>query len=224
MIKARTDFLDTGAYLPLAKHVGGQLAKLFEDKKDINIIDAGCGEGYYTCEYAKAMPGAYLYGVDISKAGIDHAASRARGSVPKLSNVSFIVGSAFKLPFKDSIADAVVSTFAPVSNDEYARVLKKGGHLLIISPAKKHLLSLKSILYDKPYENETNTYALNKFELISMHTLEYTAHISGNDKLKALFTMTPYYYKTSKQASARLDDVNELDVECAFEIRDYTLL
>ncbi len=223
MIRARSYFLDSGAYLPLAEMTGRLLGELCP-KEGADIIDAGCGEGYYTCVYAKMLRGADIYGIDISKHGIDHAASRARNCEPKLSNVHLAVGSAFRLPFKSGVADAVVSTFAPVSNDEYSRVLRRGGKLVIVSPAPKHLFSLKALLYDKPYENEPNIYALGKFEHTDTKFLEYTAHIADSKTLKALFAMTPYYYKTSAKAASRLDSVNGLDIECAFEIRIYTAL
>ncbi|MFR5118979.1 MAG: hypothetical protein ACLTD2_02990 [Ruminococcus sp.] len=47
-------------------------------------------------------------------------------------------------------------TFAPVSNDEYARVLKDGGKLVVVSPSPRHLFELKEVLYEKPYENKPN--------------------------------------------------------------------
>ena len=131
------------------------------------------------------------------------------------------VASAFSLPVREECADVVISCFAPVSNDEYARVLKKGGHLLIASPTENHLLGLKNVLYDKPYLNEPNVYALNKFSLVETHKLEYKGELTSSEQIMALFTMTPYYFKTPAEAVERLRSLSRLETDIGFEIRDY---
>lgn len=93
-----------------------------------------------------------------------------------ITNCEFAVASSFQLPFIDKFADLIVCTFAPVSNDEYARVLKDGGKLVVVSPSPRHLFELKEVLYEKPYENKPNVYGLNKFdesEEMILNTLWY---------------------------------------------------
>ena len=222
MIRARSEFLDSGLYEPLAQKVGQLICELTGHIKEPVVIDSGCGEGYYTCIYAALNERALFLGIDISKHGIDHAASRAR--MASLDNARFAVASSFSLPFRAECADAVISCFAPVSNDEYARVLKKGGRLIIVSPTERHLFGLKAMLYDKPYENEPNVYALNKFSLIRTERLEYEGELKSSDEIMALFTMTPYYYKTSAEAVEKLKTINTLKTELGFEIRIYEKL
>lgn len=222
MIRARSAFLDTGLYKPLAQKIGQLSSDLTANSREPVIIDSGCGEGYYTCIYAEMNGNAEVFGIDISKHGIDHAASRAK--MASLDNVHFAVASSFSLPFRAECADIVISCFAPVSNDEYARVLKKGGRLIIASPAKRHLFGLKAALYDKPYENEPNAYALNKFSLKDISKLEYEAELKSSEEIMALFTMTPYYYKTSAEAVEKLGALNTLKTELGFEIRIYEKL
>lgn len=62
MVKARTDFLDRDYYLPLAKKTAEVMGVLLENVKQPYIIDSGCGEGFYTVNYAKALPKAKFYG------------------------------------------------------------------------------------------------------------------------------------------------------------------
>ena len=224
MIRARSAFLDLGLYKPLAQKIGQLSNDLTREIKEPVIIDSGCGEGYYSCIYSELNERALIFGIDISKHGIDHAASRARSHTPPLQNIRFAVASAFSLPFRDECADIVISCFAPVSNDEYARVLKKGGYLIIASPTARHLFGLKSVLYDKPYENEPNVYALNKFSLEDTLTLEYEGELNTNAEIMALFTMTPYYYKTPAEAVDRLKTYDSLKTEIGFEIRIYKKL
>lgn len=219
MIRARSAFLDLGLYAPLANLVAKKICELTAGIKEPAVIDSGCGEGYYTAAFADHNKNAAFYGVDISKHGVDHAASRARAA--GLENIHLSVASAFSLPFKNDVADVVVSIFAPVSNDEYARVLKQGGKLIVVSPTAKHLFGLKSALYAQPYDNEPNRYGLNKFSLSSTEELEYDITVTG-ESIWQLFTMTPYYYKTSKEAAERLKSTTQLETAVGFSVSIYT--
>lgn len=220
MVKARTRFLDKNYYLPLAQRIAQVASEQFDGYKSPIVIDSGCGEGFYTCVYAKALPCARLFGIDISKTAVAHCMTRVH--LDGLTNCEFAVASSFELPFHSESADMVISTFAPVSNDEYARVLKKGGKLIVVSPSAKHLFELKSVAYDKPYENKPNSYGLNKFELTSSEIFEFTQTINSSEDILDLFSMTPYLYKTSAEGVERLKALDELTVTCGFCIQVYT--
>ena len=220
MVKARTSFLDKNYYLPLAQKIAKTSKDSLKSKKEPMIIDSGCGEGFYTCVYAQALSDARIFGIDISKAAISHCMTRVHLS--GITNCEFAVASSFELPFINECADMVISTFAPVSNDEYARVLKSGGKLIVVSPSPKHLIELKRAAYDKPYENKPNVYGLNKFELSSEQIFEYTQNIASTQDILDLFSMTPYYYKTSAEGIQRLKKLDSLEVTCGFCIQVYT--
>lgn len=219
MVKARSAFLDKDYYKPLALRAAEIIRTLLKDNPKSVIIDSGCGEGYYTKFYAQEMKSAEIYGIDISKIAVSHAMSRCRQE--GLSNVSFAVASSFELPFRSISADLVVSAFAPVSNDEYARVLKKGGFLVVISPAARHLYGLKCVLYDVPYENKPNVYGLRKFEKLGEEQLSYSVTLASQEDIQNLFAMTPYFYKTSEEAKKRLESLETLETECSFVIETY---
>lgn len=220
MVKARTDFLDKNYYLPLAEKTGEIMGNLLENLENPLVIDSGCGEGFYTVSYAKKIPCAKIYGIDISKSAVSHCMTRVHLS--NISNCAFAVASSFELPFQDKTADLLVSTFAPVANDEYARVLKDCGKLVVVSPSASHLIEMKNVLYDTPYENKPNVYGLNKFELSDEVIYEYKKMLESTDDILNLFTMTPYYYKTSEESASRLKELDNLEVTCGFSIRTYT--
>lgn len=220
MVKARTEFLDRNYYLPLAQKTAEVMAQLLEGVKAPNIIDSGCGEGFYTVNYARAIESAHFYGIDISKAAVAHCMTRVHTA--GVENCDFAVASSFELPFIDGFADLVVCTFAPVSNDEYARVLKAGGKLVVVSPSPRHLFELKEVLYDKPYENKPNVYGLNKFDEGEEIVFEYPVTLESNEDIMNLFAMTPYFYKTPAQAVKRLENVDRLELTCGFSIRIFT--
>jgi len=204
MIKARTDFFQCGAYEKIAKEICC-LADKYPSKY---IVDAGCGEGYYTQFIAKD-PSRLVYGVDMSKFGCEHGARAA--SHNGLDNLIYCVGSIFELPFDNESTDLIVNMFAPVADREFFRVLKKGGHFIVASAGIDHLDGLKSMLYDKVYKNEEKFHDFEGFNLIERKCLKYTAHLEGRETIYNLFTMTPYFHRTSLDDKKKLDSVTQLD-------------
>lgn len=221
MVKSRSAFLDKGYYQPLAEKISEILADSFKSNgiaKPV-IIDSGCGEGFYTTNFCKKLPNAYIYGLDISKNAVNHAAKRA--ACNKLENAFFCVASSFELPFESSCSDAVISIFAPVCNDEYSRVLKKNGRLFIVAPNADHLFGLKEALYEKPYKNKPNEYNLTNFKLEKQHDLRFEIALDCNEDIQSLFMMTPYFYKTSIADKEKLNSLDSLKTVCDFCILEY---
>lgn len=218
MVKARTEFLDKGYYLPLAEKIRSVAAVELHKKDDPVIIDSGCGEGFYTAELSN-IKNARIFGIDISKHAVAHCMTRVH--LAGIKNCEFAVASSFELPFADKCADAIVSVFAPVCDDEYARVLKQDGVLIVVSPSPRHLFELKAAVYDEPYENKPNDYGLDRFVLAEETVFEYTAEITSQKDIYDLFLMTPYYYKTSEEGMARLKALERIEVTCGFVIQVY---
>lgn len=209
MVRARTAFLDAGYYKPFADAVITALAAAE------TVVDAGCGEGYYS--NAAALAGSRVYGFDLSKYACDRAAKRARACG---ANAFFGVASAAALPLSDGCADAVVSLFAPVFEKEFARILKPGGKLIIGAAGRRHLYELKEAIYDRPYENEGRRDLPVGFTEISRKNVSYTFNCAG-EHLRPLFMMTPYAFKTSKEDSDKLDRLSGLEITADFDIYVY---
>ena len=78
MVASRTRFLDSGFYAPLSDTLNAEIAARAGAAP--RILDAGCGEGYYAARLYDALhtagKDAALYGVDLSKAAVRHAARR----------------------------------------------------------------------------------------------------------------------------------------------------
>ncbi len=209
MVRARTDFLDTGAYKPFADKICELLASV-----DSPIVDAGCGEGYYTNLLALAKE-REVCGFDLSKAACDKAAKRAKASG---SSAFFGVASLFELPVADGSAGAVVNLFAPVAEAEFARILQPEGLLLIGAAAPRHLYELKAAVYDSPYENEGRRDLPGElFELVSQTRLCYS-FVCERPHLASLFAMTPYAFKTSRVDRAKLDALVSLTITAEFDL------
>ena len=209
MVRARTAFLDKGYYAAFADAVAAQTAP-----SEV-VIDAGCGEGYYSTRIASR--GCEVYGFDLSKHACDKAAKRAKAAG---TDAFFGVASIFELPIADESADAVVSLFAPIAEREFARVLKPGGRLIVGAAGRKHLLELKQAIYDEAYENEGRRDLPAGFVPERQERVTYTFDCAGED-LRPLFSMTPYVFKTSLADAAKLDALPGLTITADFDLFIY---
>ncbi len=219
MVRARTEFLSLDGYRPLAEKTAEIMRGLLAGAERPLVLDCGCGEGYYTNIYAAALSNADIFGMDISRLAVKHGASRAKAL--GLTNVRYAAASSFELPFADRSADLIVSTFAPVTNDEFARVLKKGGKLVVVCPAPRHLWGLRAVLYDRPRLNNPNDYGLKSFAPVGAERLEYELTLGSNRDIMNLYAMTPYYYKTPREGRERLERLDTLVTECGFDILSF---
>ena len=203
MIRARSAFFASECYGKIRDF----LINLIPEGSKV-IIDAGCGEGYYTEGIADRYKDADVLGFDMSKFGAEHGAKSAKNK--GITNTFYAVSNIFTMPITDESADVVVSMFAPVAYEEFARVLKKGGYLIIGAAGEKHLDGLKACLYDEVYLNEPSEHISPLFDNISVENLSYVTEVSGNEIINSLFTMTPYYHRTSLADKEKLKDVEKI--------------
>ena len=209
-IIARRKFLDFGYYSDLSDKIN----EILDSIPSKQVLDAGCGEGYYTNRMAQ---GRSVLGIDLSKDGIDYAARRAK-QLSRTENVGFAVASVFNIPISDAQMDAVVNIFAPCAEDEYCRVLKPSGYLLLVGAGEQHLMGLKRVLYENPYTNQGRTDLPQKMSLIEKFRLQTEITVIGSEMIDALFSMTPYYWRTSMQDRQKLTQLHALTTELDFDI------
>ena len=211
MVKARTFFLDGGWYSPLREALC-ELAGAHPEDKAV-LVDAGCGEGYYTEELSRltAEKGGRAAGVDLSKAAVRRAARRCPGA-------EIAVASVYHMPLEEESVSLLVDCFAPLAVEEFRRVLKPGGTFLYVVPEPRHLWEMKEILYDRPYENEVRHESYEGFRLSEEIPVHFGFTLREQEAITALFRMTPYAWKTPKEGAERLQGVQELSLTAAFRI------
>ncbi len=208
MVEARESFLKKDYYKPFCD----ALKEEAEKTSPKNILDAGCGEGYYTASlYAEKRN---IYGVDISKNAIISAAKKNK-------SINYSVASLFSLPFYDESFDMLISLFAPYAHDEFIRVLKKGGIMILGIPDENHLFEIKELLYDEPYKNEVKDFHLDDFEFLYNRDIKFKMNLSDNTGIQNLFMMTPYYYRTPKEKTEKLKALEKLTISAEFKLLVY---
>lgn len=224
MAAARRLFLGTGSYKPLLNGLCAAAAELTEGISAPVIADCGCGEGYYTEGLYNCLSASgkapEIYAVDISKNVLSAAKPRFSGK-----NIFPAAASCFRMPLGNDSVDLAAVIFAPFCRDELLRIVKKGGAVVTAIPAREHLYGLKSLLYRAPYYNEVKPYEIEGLTFLGKKEISYTLRLTDQETLNALFMMTPYYYKTSREDSSALYSYfgthSEFTTEIAFEILMY---
>lgn len=214
MVQARKNFLEKGYYKPLCDALCEAVKKYLDGKI---ILDAGCGEGYYTSAVAKTVPEAKIYGIDISKTAADSAAKRKDG-------VTYAAASVFHIPVSDKSCNMLITLFAPYCSEEFIRVLKNGGVMIMAIPSENHLWELKQAVYDTPYKNEVKPYELDGFDFVDKKRISYRISLDSQEDIQSLFSMTPYYYRTGAEQKARLEALENLETQVDFELLIYRSL
>ena len=213
MAAARRDFLSKKYYSPLLNTICNEILARSGDSPA--ILDAGCGEGYYTAGVYQALRAAgktpRMAGTDISKAILRYAAKREKG-------VEFAVASSYHLPLEDWSVDILLDCFSPLALEEFRRVLRPGGTFLYVVPAADHLWELKQVLYDRPYPNEEKETPYEGFTYEAIVPVDARITLASQADIHALFQMTPYYWKTPKTGAERLAALDRLDCRIAFRI------
>ena len=216
MIRARTEFLNTGAYRCLSDRLVEISAPLLSDGE--SFLDAGCGEGYYTALLARRVredgKECTFMGIDVSKEALTAAEKRRAG-------LQLAVASVFHLPVADGSVSLVWNVFAPAAGEEYARVLRSGGHLIRVFPLEEHLMGLKEQIYETVYANRPQEPEFEGLTKLETHYLRESLTLTTREEIDALFAMTPYYYKTSAADQEKIARVETLTTPLAFGITVY---
>ncbi len=241
MVLARTNFLNTGIYRPVAKKLAETVSALIINDKSINdkninhkdhcILDAGCGEGYYFDYIFNALKNETgvgelsFIGLDISKDAIIQATKRNK-------QISWIVGTNRQPPVEEESVDVILCLFGFMNVDGFYKILKSGGKVIVVDPGIEHLKELREIIYPEiknPQQLATQHLSSaqtknNGFSLINSETLLYKVHIDNNAQINNLLLMTPHFYRASKAGREVACHLQQLDltIDVVFSVLEKT--
>lgn len=137
-IAGRRRLHDGDVTQPLLRAIGEILAAAPSDV----ALDAGCGEGFYLGSLAREA-GFEAHGVDISIPAVDAAARRYPGCEWIVANADRFV------PYADGSFSVVLSITARMNAEEFHRVLREDGRLLVALPAPDDLAELRGAGRDR---------------------------------------------------------------------------
>ena len=133
LLEARARFLSLGHYQPIADAVAAALPT----NRPLAILDSGAGTGYYLQRVLRHSPTPQApLAADASQAAVAMtvAATGSCGLVADVWRPS---------PVRDQRADAILCVFAPRNPAEFARILRPGGVLIVVTPSDDHLVELR---------------------------------------------------------------------------------
>lgn len=217
MVQARNRFLDSGCYTPVANALVNATETACNDVDSAVILDAGCGEGYYTALLQKALPNASVCGFDISRPAIQACCRRSK-------TIDWLVASVNDIPLRADQVDVIISVFSRCDWREFARVLKPGGKVLALAPGEQHLYALRQVIYQqvRPYPVDKLVSDLPKgFSLLKNQSVTGTMTLDSSELILDLLVMTPHYWHVKPEQKQKLAELQSLD--CGFDMKLYTI-
>lgn len=209
MVLSRKRFLQAGHYAPLAQAIAELVAPSTSESGV--LLDAGCGEGYYTGFIGGQISGWDSIGVDISKPAIAAASQN--------KTVEWLVASSARLPILSNSIDVVLTIFSRIEAEEFHRVLNDAGKLLVCAPGERHLWQLRSLLYDdvRQYDVSKHLHGLEeKFKLLTQTQRRVPLHLNRAEQIQDLLNMTPHGQRLKGEKLAQIQALTELQDEADF--------
>ncbi len=223
MVAARRRVLDAGLFDPLADAVCETLGEALEASEDDAplLVDAGCGEGFYSARLATYLRGRMtdraprVLGVDISKWAVMAAAKRSK-------DVAWVVASNKRLPLPQGAVTAIASLFGFETWADWAALQNSGQFVAVVDAGPRHLLELREIIYPEvqlhapPSHEEA---AAVGYELQAESTCGFERKVEDASLLIDLLEMTPHGRKSGADARGRVKALSSLSLSFDAVIR-----
>jgi 23S rRNA (guanine745-N1)-methyltransferase len=197
LFTSRKAIFHDGFYRPVAEEIL-TIIKEYREKKSresLRLLDAGCGEGYYS-DFLAGMDWLRIFALDLSKEAISLATDYG-------SPVSWSIGDLARLPFKDRSMDIILDVLTPANYKEFKRVLQNQGLLIKVIPGDEYLQELRKAagnqLIHKDYSNrETVDYALDHLKSPERKKICYQLPVTREQR-NHFMKMTPLFSGVDEQ-------------------------
>lgn len=219
MVLARTQFLNSGVYEPVAHRLANITSALISaislrDDEPCCLMDAGCGDGYYldavfgTLRNKEDDRDLTFIGLDISKPAIVESTKRNK-------HITWIVGTNRQPPVCDASVDIIVCVFGFHSFEGFHKILKAGGKIVLVEPGSDHLKELREKIYTEVRKSDpTDLSYLQEMGLsmIDSQSLQYQTGAINNEQINNLLLMTPHFYRANKEGREAAVHLQKLDL------------
>ncbi len=209
---ARKAYLDNG-YYDCIMH---QVTKIIEKygKESNQILDLGCGQGYYTKGFYDILGNQNTYyGLDISKEAVNMATKYTK-------DIYWLVANSKNIPLIDDSMDFITALFTVVNKEELQRVIKEDGYIIHVTANPYHLVEIKELIYDE-IKIKSDEHIRLPFPVVeSFDFVEKVTIDNGEDALN-LLKMTPHFYHIKKERRHILDTLSSLTITVDIKITIY---
>lgn len=216
MVVARTEFLNAGHYQSISDAMNQIAVELLWQKPKANLLDLGCGEGYYTERLHYALSDHQidhnLYGLDISKDAIKAACKRTK-------DINWLVANGKQGPFKANSMDVILNVFNRIMPESLSQLCAKDGKVIIASAGAEHLKQLKEAIYDTPRFVEFDAIGAmaEYFDHEKRLPLEFTVTLN-TASTQHLLAMTPHTWRCSPETQQSMLDKDGLELKVQINI------
>lgn len=186
LFESRAKVFEAGVYAPVVERLTAAIESYVPQENPV-LLDAGCGEGYYTKAVCPDRTMTRI-GFDLSKDAVKLA---AKG--PKTA--SFFAADLKNIPMQDHCVDVLLDIFTPANYLEFARVLKPGGLVMKLAPRSGYLMQLRALagnrLRHQEYDGgDVERYVHEKMNVLHQEAITYTLDMT-QDTAYHLARMTP---------------------------------
>ncbi|MBQ8617922.1 MAG: methyltransferase domain-containing protein [Clostridia bacterium] len=186
LFESRAKVFEAGVYVPVVERLSEAIDR-YVTKENPVLLDAGCGEGYYT---RAVCPGREMtrIGFDLSKDAVKLA---ARG--PKTA--MFFAADLKNIPVQDGTVDVLLDIFTPANYAQFGRVLAPDGLVMKLAPRSGYLRELRTLAGDRlrhqQYDGgDVERYVHEKMNVLAQEAITYTMAVS-QETAYHLARMTP---------------------------------
>lgn len=202
--RQRQQILEKGMYAHILEEICSFLQAVCGAGRPRLLLDAGCGEGYYTREIAARLGGCGLdfYGVDLSRDSVQLAASTANQAGGAASAIKWLVADIGHLPVRDGSVDFLLDIFTSANYEEFQRILSPDGYLIKVIPGEGHVKELReaasSQLHHKDYKERKGAAVFSEhFETILNKAVSQTFAVTPEER-DVFIHMTPLLFHVDK--------------------------
>jgi len=222
MVLARQRFLNDGIYKAVSDKLN---AIIHEDiiarhsNARYNVLDAGCGEGYYLDRFMHSLgaedglrgqeSACAAIGMDISKHAVVSAAKRNK------QDITWVVGTNRKPPVMRSSLDCIICMFGYPIYEAFATALKPGGIIILVESGMDHLVELREIVYDDVRKQPPPVITAAEIAGFTLQeSYSYCGKSGGLNKqqINDLLIMTPHFFKAKPEKRALAAQLETLNV------------